>query len=309
MLPSAFGASIADAEPAINQSLVDAEETLFLNADPDKPVWLGSLIDKTDAVGADQKLYNGVSYGTHGVTYLRPYLFTLKRMKNPATDAWATRGRLLCLYDNAGEHFLPGQDSAAMPVARHMALSRALLFLYDPTQDPRFRDACTRAGLKVPKVERDRLYRQETTLTEAAARVKKYAGMAGGHVADRMLTVVVSKYDTWEPLLGLPKDSDPWRMSANGIGVLDVDRVMALSTALRGLLAKLCPEIVYAAEGFSQDVTYLPVSSLGPNTEIEQQTGKLAIRPKNVEPIGVTLPFLYAIHRSAPGLIPRMRRK
>ena len=309
ILPSRFGVAIADAEPAGNQSLVDAEEKLFLNADPDKLVWLGSLIDKTDAAGADQKLYNGVSYGTHAVTYLRPYLFTIRRMPNSAAESWSGSGRTLCLYDNAGEHFLPGQDTAAMPVARHLALSRALLFLYDPTQDPRFRDACVRAGLSVPKVERDRLYRQETTLNEAASRVRKYAGLAGGVSGDRMLIVVVSKYDTWAPLLDLSNGGDPWRTSSSGVGVLDVERITARSAALRRLLTKLCPEILGAAEGFASDVTYLPVSSLGGLTETDPATGKLGIRPRNVAPVGVTVPFLYALHRAAPGLIPRIRRK
>ncbi len=308
-LPAHFGVAFADAEPAVNQSLVDAEEKLFLSADPDKLVWLGSLIDKTEAAGANTNLYSGVSYGTHAVTYLRPYLFTVKRMPNPATQSWAGPGRTLCLYDNAGEHFLPGQDSSSMPVARHVALSRALMFLYDPTQDPRFREACVQAGLSVPKVERDRLYRQETTLNEAASRVRKYAGMAGGFTGERMLIVVVSKYDTWAPLLGLADEEDPWRTSASGVGALDVERITARSTALRRLLARLCPEIVGAAEGFTSDVTYLPVSSLGGQAETDAATGKLGIRPRNVAPIGVTIPFLYAIHRAAPALIPRLRRK
>lgn len=310
ILAAQFAVGFADAEPAFNQSLVDAEENLFLNSDPDKLVWLGSLIDKTDAAGADQKLYNGVTYGTHAVTYLRPYLFTLQPLPHhPSHQRGAARGRVLCLYDNAGEHFLPGSDSAAMPVARHVALSQSLMFLYDPTQDPRFREACVRIGLKPPKGERDKLYRQETTLNEAAARVRKYSGMAGGSAGDRLLIVVVSKYDTWAPLLGLEDRGDPWRTDANGVGALDVERIENVSAALKRILANLCPEIVGAAQGFSRDVIYLPSSALGEHAEIDPATGKLGIRPRNVAPVGVAIPFLYALQRTAPGLIPRLRRK
>ena len=50
--------------------------------------------------------------------------------------------RVLCVYDNAGEHFSPGEESASSPVTQHLARSAAVVFLYDPTQDPRFRAAC-----------------------------------------------------------------------------------------------------------------------------------------------------------------------
>lgn len=308
ILPHRFGVAYTDADPAINQSLVSAEETLFLNADPDKLVWLGGLIEKTDAAG--NKLYNSVSYGTHAVSYLRPYLFTLHPMEHhPSVPRGLARGRTLCLYDNAGEHFLPGQDTAASPVTRHLALSRAILFLYDPTQDPRFRDACLRLGISPPKVERDRLYRQETTLNEAAARVKKHAGLAGGAKNDRLLVVVVTKFDTWAPLLGTDHSDDPWRAPAGGgVAGFDVERVEALSGILRRLLFRVCPEIVGAAEGFAQNVVYLPVSALGEATEIDRSTNLLGIRPSKVAPVGVAVPFLYALHRTAPGLIPRLRR-
>jgi hypothetical protein len=77
ILPSHFAVGFADADPTLNQSLIEAEETLFLNPDPDKLIWLGSLIAKTDAESINQKLYNGVTYGSHTVTYLQPYLFAL----------------------------------------------------------------------------------------------------------------------------------------------------------------------------------------------------------------------------------------
>ena len=142
-LPHLFGVAFADADLVSNQVLIRAEEELFLNPEPDELVWLGGLIRKTDAAVANNELYDSVTYGSHAVSYLRPYLFTVRPMDHHPAPVGSGR-RMLCLYDNAGEHFLPGQDTAASPVTRHLALSRATLFLYDPTQDPRFRDACQR---------------------------------------------------------------------------------------------------------------------------------------------------------------------
>jgi hypothetical protein len=194
-------------------------------------------------------------------------------------------------------------------VTRHLAVSKALLFLYDPTQDPRFRDACQRAGLRPPKLERDRVFRQETTLNEAAARMKKHAGLAAGERNHRLLVVVVSKYDAWAPLFDSKDVDDPWLTpTAGGVAGLDVERIEARSAALRRLLLNFCPEIVAAADGCSREVVYVPVTALGEKTEADPVTGNLGIRPRNVAPLGVTIPFLYALERTAPGLIPRLRR-
>ena len=311
ILPHKFGVAFADADLLSNQVLVRAEEDLFLNPDADELVWLGGLIRKTDAAVANNELYDSVTYGSHSVSYLRPYLFTARPTDHhPGAERGTVRGRVLCLYDNAGEHFLPGQDTAASPVTRHLALSRAVLFLYDPTQDPRFRDACQRAGLKPPKVERDRVFRQETTLNEAAARARKHAGLVGGAPPDRVLIVVVSKYDTWSPLLDAADGGDPWwTPPSGGTAGLDVDKIESRSDALRQLLMQLSPEIVSAAEGFTPEVIYMPASALGEAAEIDPATGNLGIRPRQVSPFGVSVPFLYALHRTAPGLIPRLKRR
>ena len=95
----------------------------------------------------------------------------------------AAAARVLCVYDNAGESFLPGADTAASPVTRHLAQSRVLLFLFDPTQDMRFRRLC-RGTTNDPqmlerseRLERERPVRQETILAEAAQRVRRSTGL------------------------------------------------------------------------------------------------------------------------------------
>ena len=72
---------------------------------------------------------------------------------------------------------------------------------------------------------------------------------------------------------------------------------------------KISPEIVTAAEGFSDDVTYVPVTSVGWNVTVDQKTGLPAIKPSEAAPYWATVPFLYGISKVIPGLIPTIAKK
>ena len=78
----------------------------------------------------------------------------------------------MCLYDNAGEHFQAGADQSAAPVTHHLEQSRVVMFLYDPTQDPRFREKCRPLSNDPQLQSVVRTQRQETILTETALRVR-----------------------------------------------------------------------------------------------------------------------------------------
>ena len=68
-------------------------------------------------------------------------------------------------------------------MTRHLALSQVLMFLFDPTQDIRFRKLCSgktsdpQMMERAERLQRERAVRQETILTEAAQRVRRYAGL------------------------------------------------------------------------------------------------------------------------------------
>ena len=49
----------------------------------------------------------------------------------------------------------------------------------------------------------------------------------------------------------------------NGMNQFNVRQLKRVSDSFRTLLLKLAPEIVTSAEGFFEDVTYIPVSALG----------------------------------------------
>ncbi len=81
------------------------------------------------------------------------------------------------------------------------------MFLFDPTQDMRYRRLCSGKTAdpqmmeRTERLQRERAVRQETILSEAAQRVRRYAGLAQSQKHDRPLIVVVTKFDSWKHLL------------------------------------------------------------------------------------------------------------
>ncbi len=166
LLPLEFSVAFTDADPAANRVLNECEESLFLNPRESEMTPLGNLIRKTELQG---ELYDTVGYGQQRVSYPRPFLFTMQpQARHMSADKAEASSRMLCLYDNAGEHFQPGQDTTSSPVTRHLAHSRAILFLFDPTQDKRFRAVCRSKDIGPAGTRDNRLSRQETLLNESA---------------------------------------------------------------------------------------------------------------------------------------------
>src|SRR5208283_2416557 len=135
-----FGITFMEADTVLNRHLTEYEEALFLNAQGEDLVPMGDLIRKTELQG---DLYDTVMSGGQTVTYPRPLVFTMQlQEQHPNSPLAAKLGRVCCLYDNAGEHFLAGQDSPRSPVTQHLASAGLLMYLFDPTQDLRFRKLC-----------------------------------------------------------------------------------------------------------------------------------------------------------------------
>jgi hypothetical protein len=298
-LPQMFSMSFGDADPTSNRSLNEYEERLFLNQNQDQL----AALDKTALEG---DLYNNVSFNGQSVSYPRPFVFSLKPTDGHPNHAAISRlSRAICLYDNAGEHFLPGQDTASSPVTRHLALSRVLFFLFDPTQDPRFRQACAGKSQDPQMLDRARTSRQETILLEAADRVRRYAGLAQNAKHQRPLIIVVTKFDAWCSLVGGKDIGNPWiETPFENLHAMDLVGIEEMSTRIRSLLNRLTPELVSAAENFAENVIYIPVSSIGRSPEIDAKSGLLGIRPRDLQPIWVEVPLLYAMAQWMQGIIP-----
>jgi len=306
VLPLQFNVAFTDADPSSNRVLNECEESLFLNPEESSLIPLGNLIRKTELQG---ELYDTVAYGQQAVSYPRPFLFCLQpRDGHPAGDP-VRLARMLCLYDNAGEHFQPGEDKTSSPVTRHLAQSRAIIFLFDPTQDLRFRAVCHGNEPGGAAQRASRLTRQETILTEAAARIRRHAGLSQTAKYDRPLIVVVSKFDEWCSLLEIDDDREPWHLHLGSLTGVDVERIDRASNRVREILIRFCPETVATAESFARDITYIAVSALGSRVAHDPNSGLPSIRPKDIEPRWATVPLIYAISRALPALVPRLIRR
>lgn len=303
-MPASFLISMSDADASCNARLHQYEEVQFLNGDPDTPV----ALEKTEEQG---DLYSVVDMGDHSVTLPNPFIFSLRPTnKHPQYKNARSVSKVMSLYDNAGESFLPGADKATSPVTRHLAFSKAIFFCFDPTQDPRFRKACEGKSSDpqmVPRqqrLERETNVRQDTILVEAAQRVRRHAGLRDDELHSQPLVVVVTKWDSWEKLLpDLPRDP-PYKSIPNSkMKGLDIERVLKASRQLEALLENICPEIVATASNFAKEVFYIPVSATGHAPEVDPESGALGIRPRDIDPWWVEVPLLLGFHRSTSGLV------
>ncbi len=294
-----FGLTFEDADPVANQILSGYEESLFLNANEDKLVTL----PKTQKEGEH---YESVKYGDRVVWYPRPFVFAIQPLEtHQGFRQRAGLSRALCLYDNAGEHFLLDGESANSPGTQHMALSQALLFLFDPTQHPKFRKVCHEQSDDPQMGEYGWSHRQDQVLFEAAKRIREYSGMAHNAKYERPLVVVVTKYDAWRSLTQKKRLRTDWvvHSSSHLTAGLDVDAIGKISTQVRSLLMKYSPEVVTAAESFAANVTYIPMSAMGGSPEVDAEGGFLGFRPRDIDPMWVEIPILYVLNQVARNLV------
>jgi len=294
-----LGWTLADADPSANAVLHEHEQLLFMSDRPDQPVKL----DKTDVVGT--RLYRSVAIDGQAVVLPTPFQFTLTP-REPAS----LRGHVLVLYDNAGEHFLPGQTSPQVPVTEHLTHSDVVFFMLDPTQDPRLREAM---GLRADLAADSSFaliaggIRQELVLNEAVVRIRKALGLSAGARLNALLMVVLAKADLWEPAVrvGLQRD-EPVQASAPDAGRFDFGAIAAASRACRALLERACPEFVSLAESCFRKVIYAPVSSTGTRGERVEEDGKpvYRYRPRDLRPQWTLAPIACALGYVEPSLAP-----
>ena len=319
-----FCTNFTDTDPHANRRVFEYETTLFAgSADPNKLV----RIDKTD-VGGD--IYNNTILNGTPTQLAQPFTYTTEPMPNhPLLHKASRTQQVICVYDNAGEHFLPGADHTAAPVTRHMAKSDVLLFIFDPTQDVRFRSACTErvndpqmvdeAGMQSDIVSRIHSTRQETVLTNILTQIRNLKFLSAREKIKIPLIIVLSKYDAWQQLVRnkfpagkAPHERQPWkRTNVETTRVYNSDIVNEYSQITRTMLLELIPNLVSTAESAVEMVTYIPVSATGGPPELgeadEQGIRPLCYRPKNVKPIWVEVPFFHAQYLVNKSTIPVIR--
>jgi len=314
-LSNRFHLLFNDADPLANLMLNENEGKLFLSDTPDIPVNLF----KTEEKGAG--FYDEIMLAGQPMQLPKPFIFTMTPSPGHRLYDQKNSTRVVCLYDNAGESFQPGHDGALNPTTKHLAKSKVLYFLYDPTQDPRFRQHCREFSTDPQLTAKPKLslqtgsssISQHTLLTEAGQRIRRYAGITSQARISTPLVVIVSKSDVWGPML--PDEdltSEPYLPGEfpDKPHQVDMDRVERVSNAVRKMLLEWSPEVVAAAEGLSAAVIYMPVSALGSCPEpLADNPNMYGAKPANIKPRWVTVPITYAFARWSATLVSGARQE
>jgi hypothetical protein len=301
-LSDKFRLAFDDADSEANVIVRDYQSQLFRAPTPDTKVRLL----KTDLEG---DWYTRVSFGKRSKLLPKPFLFKVDAMRgHPAHHASSAVGRILRIYDNAGESFEPGMEKEESPVTRHMAQADGLLFVFDPTQENSFRDAC-RSRSDDPQWRDSRMSQQQTLFSEAMRRIQRFAGSSDTEPVRKPLIVVIAKYDSWSFLAETEQLPTPWRLKSGGQDgeerlAFDLECVRRVSRDFRALLAKHAAPMLARIETTCtpENTLFVPASSTGcsPSGKDDQGYYHLA---GNIKPIWSEVPLLAIMHLCAPDLV------
>jgi hypothetical protein len=288
-----------DAQVDLNAVLSGYRRLLFWSDAPDSPI----ALPKTETQG---RLYQSVRLADRDVWYPKPFMFRwMPSTDHPLFASRSSVGRVVCLYDNAGEHFLPGANQAGNFATDHLRRSNALLFLFDPTQHAPIRSSLQQVSSDPQLNSRGRSYSQAEVLDEVLERVRRRKGVAGVDRIEAPLVVAVTKLDVWEKLLGGdPMPDDLKLVMKSGRPAIDMTTIQQISDRLRSWLKTTCPEMIHAAESQVERVFYIPTSSQGTSPEFNSESNMLMVKPSAISPRLADAPLLLAMHFAAPRLLP-----
>ncbi|MGN0867352.1 MAG: hypothetical protein ACI4SG_06740 [Oligosphaeraceae bacterium] len=293
ILPGKFNFSFYDTDPQFNMVLNDYEKLIFMNPDPGRAVSL----PKTELQGTGYS--NQIEIEGNALDLPKPFVFTMAPQESH--PEYATRKKELergiVFYDNAGEHFEVGRNTASNLASLHLLHSDGIIFFYDPLKDTRMKEQCSPEDPQISRIAN--FVNQNTFFTEMASRIRKLANLQANEKFTKPLVVVVPKYDSWRDTFPLKLEGDGYiAYDENGTACLEMGLVSNVSFCLRRMLLKIAPEIVGLAEGFAEKVYFVPVSALGRIPEYDPLRGMIGIRPEHIQPIWVELPFLLLLHLS-----------
>lgn len=308
-LSRSFNLNYTDADPIMNLRLQNYESQQFIGSSTNIV-----QIEKTEEQG---DLYNTSFIAGQQFIFPQPFTFlAAPGVNHPNFERATDVARMVCLYDNAGESYLPtaSADTTTNPVTRHLAHSGCIFFLFDPIQDPRFRLECQRVSNDPQLGAEGAAYfrtsstlRQETIFGEMVKRVRAYRHMSTSERYENPVVVIVSKVDVWRGVAPRMNLDDapikPLKYRDFNIMSLRTDYIQEASDAVRRMLQKYTPEFVMAVESFAKDVVYIPVSATGTSPEIDPVTRASGFRAANMKPIWIEVPMLYALSRMTKGLV------
>ena len=330
------GVRFDDVDVSMNGILLDYESRMFNQPSPDRWVWL----DKTGETG---DWYSTVWYGPrfdregaslaarNTKTFPKPFLFRLDvNAGHPQERNASDLSRVVCLYDNAGEHFQAADDRLTL-VTSHLKHAHGLIFVYDPTQEPSFRDAC-RERSQDPQFRGSFVNTQDILYGNVMNRILMLRGMAATELVRTPLVVALTKFDSWRFLLGkgdLPEIFRRTPLSPDGesnqtVDAIDPLLVKKVSDLCRELLRRVAPQVVHTVESRCEAsrVLYVPVSATGGPPEgtlgdrewpfhpepAPESNGMSFFLAGKLRPMWAEAPMLALLHECVPGLVPALVR-
>jgi hypothetical protein len=327
------GLRFDDVDTEANQIILDYERRMFHQPTPDHWVFL----EKTGEVGdwysdvwfgprRDPK--SGAELARNKKALPKPFLFRIDPTDgHPAADREGM-ARVVCLYDNAGEHFQGGGDRWNN-VTGHLRDSQGLIFVFDPTQDQKFRAACReRSGDR--QFQDVKVDTQDILYGNVMNRILALRTLLPTDRLRVPMVVALTKFDAWKFLLNTQTLPSPYREVPLGtpdgrcIRAYDARVTQAVSKACRDLLQSIAPHILSTIEARCDPagILYLPVSATGGPAAGKTAAARWPFAPepppqdgydyflqRDIRPLWAEVPMLALLHRCAPMLVPTIQRK
>lgn len=281
-----FNIAFRDADPTQNRLLNDMKNRLASGGSPQDVA-----LPKTALEGG---MYEKLPRYGQMVALPKPFVYRL----TPCSDRDANEVSII-FYDNAGEHFQPGRNSADSPGAQHVASASAIFFLFDPLNSNAFRNFLNGNSDPGANLEQDQ---QDVILAETETRMKDLLGLGKGGRAATPLAFMVGKGDALEHLLP-PDEMEPIVVD----GKVDAEAVDRNSEKVRSMLTSHHSAVVANAESISSNVRYFLVSAFGaPPIRFKMPDGSFQIGPDpaKIRPRDIEHPTLWALSQIAPDLVP-----
>ncbi len=285
-----FTATFRDASPSDNVVLNDMKTHLFSASTPED-----AYLAKTELEGA---LYETLPRQGRQVRLPKPFVFRVSGKDD------SDEGFSLVFYDNAGEHFEPGRNSADSPGAQHIAVASGVFFLFDPLYNPEFRRRIE--SKSDPQLEERRNDQQDIILSESEVRMKQILGLTSTEKVATPLAIIIGKSDSWISLLG-DEPLLPVLGEQDGMTRVLVSNIEKNSERIRKFLLEVCPEIVANAEGMSSDTRFFAASPLGnPPVKFTDSDGveRIGPDPTKLDPQRVEDATLWVLSKIAPTFFP-----
>lgn len=271
-LKSKFGVGFRDLAPAWNIWIRAYEERFFFQQDGTKL----QQIEKTELQASN--ISRSVNLAGESVLLPMPSYFRVG-----GGEINAGPERCLTIYDCAGEHFKPGADTHTSLVTLHSLSADAILFLFDPSADPRMQPLLDRgSGTAANSAQM-----QDVLLAELAARARRHMGNRGSGKLTQPLLFAISKSDMLRD--EIPMAADLYKPCEDGKMALDVEALKVMSRTTEGFLDRIAPEVSAMAHDISDDVWFVPVSALGHNPMRE------GVRPCDIKPVWAELPVVFTL--------------